>query len=65
MKKANFIDEKIKNPIYSIGYGNRSLENFLLILKRFNIDFLIDVRSSPFSKFKIEYNKNELNEGKK
>ena len=60
MKKANFIDEKIKNPIYSIGYGNRSLENFLLILKRFNIDFLIDVRSSPFSKFKIEYNKNEL-----
>jgi uncharacterized protein (DUF488 family) len=60
MKEVTFIHNENKKPIYSIGYGNRSLENFLLILKRFNIEFLIDVRSSPFSKFKIEYNKNDL-----
>lgn len=49
-----------KTPLYTIGHGNRKLEDFLLILKDFNIDYLIDVRSMPYSKFNPQYNQNEL-----
>ncbi len=37
--------------IYSIGHSNRSIEDFLALLKQNNIDTLIDVRSSPVSKW--------------
>ena len=32
-------------PIYSIGHGNRNIESFFALLKKYQIDFLIDVRS--------------------
>ena len=49
-----------KTPLYTIGHGNRKLEDFLFILKDFKIDYLIDVRSMPYSKFNQQYNQNEL-----
>ena len=49
-----------KTPLYTIGHGNRKLEDFLFILKDFKIDYLIDVRSMPYSKFNPQYNQNEL-----
>lgn len=47
-------------PIYSIGYGNRDIEIFFALLKRYQIDFLIDVRSTPFSKFHSDFNRENL-----
>jgi len=47
--------------IYTIGYGSRSFENFLKLLQEYGIEYLIDVRTRPYSKFKPEYSQNSLN----
>lgn len=49
-----------KNMIYTIGYGNRKIEDFTQILFDFDIQYLIDVRSKPYSKFNPDFNQNEL-----
>ena len=49
-----------ENMIYTIGYGNRKIENFVKILQEFNIQYLIDVRSKPYSRFNPDFNQNEL-----
>ena len=47
-------------PIYTIGYGARDLESFLSALKANDIQYLLDVRTSPYSSFKPEFSKNML-----
>lgn len=49
-----------ENIIYSIGYGNRKIEDFAKILQEYDIQYLIDVRSMPYSKFNPDFNQNEL-----
>jgi uncharacterized protein (DUF488 family) len=46
--------------IYSIGYGSRNIEEFVSVLKKNEIRYLIDVRSKPYSKYKPEYSKDAL-----
>lgn len=46
--------------IYTIGYGNRDFEDFLGLLKRYEIAFLVDVRSKPYSHYKTEYTQANL-----
>jgi len=46
--------------LFSIGHGNKSIEVFLEELKSFNIKYLVDVRSKPYSKFNSQFNQNEL-----
>lgn len=36
--------------IFTIGYGNRKFEEFIRLLKQYRIEYLIDVRSQPFSR---------------
>lgn len=45
---------------YTIGHSNHSLEEFINILKKVNIDLVIDVRSLPGSKKYPQYNKENL-----
>ena len=47
--------------LYTIGHGNRKPEDFLALLKHHGIEYLIDVRSQPYSKFNPQFNQNELN----
>ncbi len=47
-------------PLYTIGYGARTLEEFLGALKAHRIEWLIDVRSAPYSKFKPEFSRELL-----
>lgn len=47
-------------PIYTIGYGSRSMEAFLQTLKRYGIAFLLDVRSAPYSRYKPAFSKKPL-----
>ena len=47
-------------PIYTIGYGSRSVEELIATLKRYQIAYLIDVRSAPYSRYKPEYSKEAL-----
>lgn len=49
-----------KKPLYTIWHGNRKPEDFLALLKEFGIEYLIDVRSQPYSKFNPQFNQNDL-----
>lgn len=46
--------------ILTIGHGGRTIESMVAILKREGVDFLIDVRSRPYSKFQPEFNQQVL-----
>ena len=47
-------------PIYTIGYGDRSLEEFIAALHANAIAYLLDVRTAPYSRFKPEFSKEAL-----
>ena len=49
-----------KIPIKTIGYGKRSLDEFLEVLKQHGIEYLIDVRSLPYSRYKSQFSKPAL-----
>ena len=49
-----------KISIYTIGYGNRSIEEFVELLQQYHIKFLADIRSQPHSRFKPEFSKDVL-----
>lgn len=44
-------------PIYTIGYGARDIEGFLKVLTANRIEYLIDVRSKPYSSYKPAFSK--------
>ena len=50
----------METTIYSIGHGTKPIEEFIKELHSFDIKYLIDVRSSPFSKWASQYNQQEL-----
>jgi uncharacterized protein (DUF488 family) len=46
--------------IFTIGYGNRSFNCVADLLQRERVDFLIDVRSNPLSRFNPEFSREQL-----
>ena len=46
--------------IYTIGHSNIPLKEFLELLKSQDIKQLVDVRSSPYSKYASQFNREEL-----
>jgi uncharacterized protein (DUF488 family) len=52
--------ESMLVPIYTIGYGGRSIEEFIALLQQYEIKFLIDVRSHPYSRPRPDYSKDAL-----
>jgi uncharacterized protein (DUF488 family) len=49
-----------KSTIYSIGHGGKKIEAFIEELTSFEIEFLIDIRSKPYSKYHPHFSQNEL-----
>lgn len=49
-----------ETTIFSIGHGNKKIEDFIQELKSYGIQFLLDIRSKPFSKWNPQFNQNEL-----
>ncbi len=49
-----------ESTIYSIGHGNKKIEDFINELKSFNILFLLDIRSKPYSKWNPRFNQGQL-----
>lgn len=47
-------------PIFTIGYGKRNSEEFVATLQQHAIQFLIDVRSAPYSRYKPNFSKDNL-----
>lgn len=52
--------EQHTDTIYSIGYSGFPIKDFLQVLHIYNISALVDVRSTPFSTYFSDYNRNEL-----
>ena len=46
--------------VYTIGYSSFNISNFIRILFENKIDYIVDVRSSPFSSYYSDYNKESL-----
>jgi len=51
---------KDSSTIYSIGHGSKKIEVFLEELKKFGIEYIVDVRTTPFSKWNPHFNQDEL-----
>lgn len=46
--------------IYTIGHSNITQESFIELLKLFEIQLVVDVRSSPYSKFVPHFNRDNI-----
>lgn len=46
--------------IYTIGHSNHTRERFSELLKQYGIELLVDVRSSPYSRYNVQFNKEDL-----
>ncbi|WP_449649198.1 DUF488 domain-containing protein [Rahnella aceris] len=49
-----------ETTIFSIGHGNRKIEDFIFLLNEHEVEFVIDVRSKPRSRFHPHFNKDTL-----
>lgn len=47
-------------PLFTIGYGARTLDQFIAALKANRIEYVIDVRTAPYSKFKQDFSRELL-----
>lgn len=46
--------------LYTVGHSNHALETFLALLHQHHIEVLIDTRSSPFSRYSPQFNRDAL-----
>ena len=51
--------------VFTVGHSTHTIERFIELLLRHNIQAVADVRSSPFSKFNPQFNRQELQESLK
>jgi uncharacterized protein (DUF488 family) len=49
-------------PVYTIGYGTREIDAVITLLRRYRINYLIDIRSKPYSRYKPDFSKDKLEE---
>ena len=47
-------------PIYTIGYGNRSIDECIELLRHYKILYLVDLRSQPYSRFHPDFSRAAL-----
>ncbi len=47
-------------PIFTIGHSNHSPTEFIALLRRHNVDEVIDVRSAPYSRYAAHFNREPI-----
>lgn len=47
-------------PVFSLGHSDHSIEHFLELLRRHEVDAVADVRSSPYSRFVPHFSRQRL-----
>jgi uncharacterized protein (DUF488 family) len=52
--------QPLPKQCFTIGYGNYPIDRFIDILRNVEIDLIIDVRSSPYSRFNPHFNRENL-----
>ena len=50
-----------RRPVLTVGHSNHSPEAFLTLLLRHNVDHVVDVRSTPYSRYAPHFNHESLN----
>jgi len=48
------------SSVLTVGYGKRSIEELISLLKQENVEFLVDLRSKPVSRFNSAFSKEVL-----
>lgn len=48
------------HTIYTIGHGNRKIDDFIYLLKKYEIELLVDVRTYPYSRFHTQFRRAAL-----
>lgn len=48
--------------IFTVGHSQHKVDYFIEMLETYNVNYLIDVRSMPFSQYATNYNKDILND---
>jgi uncharacterized protein (DUF488 family) len=46
--------------LHTIGHSNHSLDFFIELLRRYDITAVVDVRSAPYSRYVVHFNKSEI-----
>jgi uncharacterized protein (DUF488 family) len=57
---AKLLVERQSLTVYTVGHSTRSFEEFIEILKTYNITLLIDIRAVPQSRHSPQFNKDTL-----
>lgn len=57
---VNVADKPMRSPLMTFGYGSRSQGEALALLARYGIDYVIDVRSVPWSRYRPEFSQDQL-----
>lgn len=58
----NYMETNQTIPIYTIGYGQRTITNFIRILQQHDIRYLVDVRTAPYSRYQPDFTKDKLHQ---
>jgi uncharacterized protein (DUF488 family) len=46
--------------VWTIGHSNHPLEHFLALLEQHRVEVLVDVRSSPYSRYAVQFNREAI-----
>lgn len=52
--------DQSENTIYTIGHSNHEIKTFLELLEKYNIEVVADIRSTPYSRYSPQFNKDIL-----
>ena len=50
----------MENAVYTVGHSTHTIEHFIDILKQNGVNVVADVRSSPYSRFNPQFNREAL-----
>ena len=46
--------------IYTIGHSNYTMEKLIQMLRYFNINTVVDIRGTPYSKYNVQFDKERI-----
>lgn len=55
----------MEREIYTIGHSNYELQTLVEMIKKYDIDTIVDLRGTPYSKYNVQYNLDVIKENLK
>lgn len=60
IKRYTYKGGEILGDLFTIGHSQYDIKYFIGLLKEYGVDYLLDVRSTPYSKYAEQYNKENI-----